>query len=56
MVIMLRRRSNKTDVTDAITGTGKLRFFFSHVSILHKSRFPSKLALSKILSDVTENQ
>jgi len=36
-------------MTDAITGIGKLRCFFSHVSNLHKSRFPSKLALSKIL-------
>jgi len=52
---MLRRRSNETDMTVAITGTGKLQCFFSHVSILHKSGFPSKLALSKILSDVTEN-
>jgi hypothetical protein len=56
MVIMLRRRSTETGMTDAITGTGKLRGFFSHVAILHKSGFPSKLALSKILSDVTENQ
>jgi len=54
MVIMLRRRSTETDMTDAITEIEN--FFFSHVSILHKSRFPSKLALSKILSDVTENQ
>jgi hypothetical protein len=53
---MLRRRSTETDMTDAITGTGKLPCFFSHVSILHKSGFPSKLALSKIVSDVTENQ
>jgi hypothetical protein len=53
MVIMLRRRSTKTDMTDAITGTEN--FIFSHVSILHKSRFPSNLALSKILSDIIEN-
>jgi hypothetical protein len=43
---MLSRRSTETGMTDAITGTGKLPFFFSHVTILHKSGFPPKLALS----------